>query len=59
MAATGEDMKGMLGKNVFTLPQPAELSKHCKHPKVKLGRKREASCQEEYNWCWSGLVETK
>ena len=52
-------MAGMLGKDVVTQPQPAELSKDGEHPEVEQALKGEAACQEENDRCRSGLVESE
>ena len=46
-AATREDMKSMSGENVVSISQPAELSKHGKHPEVELSLYGQTSCQKK------------
>ena len=47
----------MVGQDVMTTPEPAELAKQREDSEVDLGNKREAASKKIYNRGRSGLVE--
>ena len=51
--------ESMSGQDVVTTPQSAQLSKHCKHPEVKLGLHGETACQKVDNRGRSSLMESE